>query len=41
MFSTDVCERGVDIPHLDWVVQADCPKDVETFIHRLDVLIIA
>jgi len=34
LFATDALERGVDIPHLDWVVQADCPKDCETFIHR-------
>lgn len=23
-----------DIPAVDWVVQADCPEDVTTYIHR-------
>jgi ATP-dependent RNA helicase DDX10/DBP4 len=22
-------------PQVDWVVQADCPEDVDTYIHRV------
>ncbi|XP_069171047.1 probable ATP-dependent RNA helicase DDX10 [Procambarus clarkii] len=34
LFATDVAARGLDIPSVDWVVQADCPEDVTTYIHR-------
>ncbi|EFX06167.1 dead box RNA helicase [Grosmannia clavigera kw1407] len=34
LFATDVVARGVDIPMVDWVVQADCPEDADTYIHR-------
>ena len=34
MFATDVAARGLDFPAVDWVVQADCPEDVATYIHR-------
>ncbi|KXJ86217.1 P-loop containing nucleoside triphosphate hydrolase protein [Microdochium bolleyi] len=35
LFATDVVARGVDFPAVDWVVQADCPEDVDTYIHRV------
>ena len=34
LFSTDVAARGLDFPAVDWVVQVDCPEDVDTYIHR-------
>ncbi|GFT90626.1 probable ATP-dependent RNA helicase DDX10 [Nephila pilipes] len=34
MFATDVASRGLDFPNVDWVVQLDCPEDVNTYIHR-------
>lgn len=35
LFATDVVARGVDFPAVDWVVQLDCPEDVDTYIHRV------
>ena len=35
LFATDVAARGLDFPGIDWVVQADCPDDVATYIHRV------
>ncbi|KKA30320.1 hypothetical protein TD95_003388 [Thielaviopsis punctulata] len=35
LFATDVVARGVDFPAVDWVVQADCPEDADTYIHRV------
>lgn len=35
LFCTDVAARGVDFPAVDWVVQADCPDSVESYIHRV------
>ncbi|KAK1671364.1 DEAD/DEAH box helicase [Colletotrichum godetiae] len=35
LFATDVVARGVDFPAVDWVVQVDCPEDVDTYIHRV------
>lgn len=35
LFATDVAARGLDISAVDWVVQADCPDDVDTYIHRV------
>ena len=34
LFATDVAARGLDFPQVGWVVQADCPEDVATYIHR-------
>ncbi|KDE03407.1 hypothetical protein MVLG_06123 [Microbotryum lychnidis-dioicae p1A1 Lamole] len=30
LFATDIAARGLDFPSVDWVVQVDCPEDVET-----------
>jgi ATP-dependent RNA helicase DDX10/DBP4 len=35
LFATDVAARGLDFPDVDWVVQADCPEDVASYIHRV------
>ncbi|KAF6168055.1 hypothetical protein GIB67_011440, partial [Kingdonia uniflora] len=36
LFSTDVASRGLDFNKaVDWVVQVDCPEDVDTYIHRV------
>ena len=34
LLATDVAARGLDFPHVQWVVQGDCPEDVATYIHR-------
>ncbi len=35
LICTDVASRGLDIPKVAWVVQVDCPDDVDTYIHRV------
>ncbi|EIW69833.1 hypothetical protein TREMEDRAFT_30305, partial [Tremella mesenterica DSM 1558] len=35
LICTDVAARGLDFPSVDWVVQLDCPEDVDTYIHRV------
>lgn len=35
LFATDIAARGLDFPMIDWVIQADCPEDVDTYIHRV------
>ena len=35
LLATDIVGRGLDFPSVDWVVQLDCPEDVETYIHRV------
>ncbi|CAI0437180.1 unnamed protein product [Linum tenue] len=36
LFCTDVAARGLDFNKaVDWVVQADCPDDVASYIHRV------
>jgi len=34
LFCTDIAARGIDFPAVDWVIQYDCPEDVNTYIHR-------
>lgn len=34
LFATDIASRGLDFPTVNWVVQLDCPEDVNTYIHR-------
>ena len=35
LFATDIASRGLDFPSVNWVVQLDCPEDVNTYIHRV------
>ncbi|CAK8691179.1 unnamed protein product [Clavelina lepadiformis] len=35
LVATDIAARGLDFPAVDWVVQMDCPEDVDTYIHRV------
>ena len=35
LFATDIAARGLDFPTVEWVVQADCPEDVASYIHRV------
>ena len=35
LFATDVAARGLDFPSVDWVMQLDCPEEVDTYIHRV------
>lgn len=35
LFCTDIAARGLDFPAIDWVLQVDCPEDVDTYIHRV------
>ncbi|CAL5072458.1 unnamed protein product [Urochloa decumbens] len=35
LFSTDLTSRGLDIKNVDWVVQVDCPQDMDYYIHRV------
>jgi len=35
LFATDLVARGLDFQNVDWVIQMDCPEDVDTYIHRV------
>ncbi len=35
LFATDIAARGLDFPTVNWVVQVDCPEDVDAYIHRV------
>uniref|UniRef100_A0A915EJJ0 ATP-dependent RNA helicase n=1 Tax=Ditylenchus dipsaci TaxID=166011 RepID=A0A915EJJ0_9BILA len=35
MIATDIASRGLDFNNVDWVVQLDCPNDVDDYIHRV------
>lgn len=35
LFSSDVTARGMDFPDVTHVIQIDCPRDRESYIHRL------
>merc|ERR1712055_806049 len=35
LFSTDLASRGLDFPGIAWIVQLDCPEDIQTYIHRV------
>ena len=32
---TDVIARGIDLPDVDWIIQMDCPKEPDFFVHRV------
>ncbi|XP_026736543.1 probable ATP-dependent RNA helicase DDX10 [Trichoplusia ni] len=34
LFATDLASRGLDFPRVNWVIQMDCPENVDTYIHR-------
>ncbi|XP_070569089.1 probable ATP-dependent RNA helicase DDX10 isoform X2 [Ptychodera flava] len=34
LIATDLAARGLDFPAVNWVIQLDCPEDVNTYIHR-------
>ncbi|CAH8555906.1 unnamed protein product [Schistosoma turkestanicum] len=34
LLCTDVMARGIDIPHIDWVIQCDPPTNANEFVHR-------
>lgn len=34
MVSTDVFARGIDIPHLQWVLNFDLPSEADYYLHR-------
>jgi len=35
LVATDVASRGIDVPQVGLVIQADAPRDVDTFVHRV------
>ena len=35
LLATDIAARGLDFPEVNWVVQVDCPEDVDAYIHRV------
>lgn len=35
LFTTSVSARGLDFPAVDWVVQMDCPDNVENYVHKI------
>jgi ATP-dependent RNA helicase DDX55/SPB4 len=35
LLATDVAARGLDIPDVHWIVQADPPQDPAAFVHRV------
>mmetsp|Transcript_22745 Transcript_22745/g.17174 ORF Transcript_22745/g.17174 Transcript_22745/m.17174 type:complete len:134 (+) Transcript_22745:1087-1488(+) len=35
LLCTDVAQRGLDFPAVDWIVQFDPPDDPEDYIHRV------
>lgn len=35
LLATDIASRGIDFPAVDWVIQYDCPEDMNTYIHRV------
>ena len=35
LVATDIASRGLDIPHLQFVINYDLPRDIEGYIHRI------
>lgn len=35
LLCTDVAQRGLDIPEVDWIIQYDAPHEPEDYLHRV------
>lgn len=35
LLCTDVAQRGLDIPKVDWIIQYDSPHEPEDYLHRV------
>jgi ATP-dependent RNA helicase DDX10/DBP4 len=35
LFTTDIFSRGLDFKNVAWVIQFDCPQNIETYLHRI------
>ena len=35
MICTDVAQRGLDFPNVDWILQYDAPQEPDEYIHRV------
>lgn len=35
LIATDVAARGIDIPHVQWVINYDLPDQAENYVHRV------
>ena len=35
LLCTDVAQRGLDIPSVDWIIQYDAPHEPEDYLHRV------
>jgi len=35
LFTTDLMSRGIDFRSIDWIIQADCPENIKTYLHRI------
>ena len=35
LFCTDVAARGLDLPHVNWIIQYDPPGEPKEYIHRV------
>lgn len=35
LFCTDVAARGLDLPHVDWIVQMSLPEHAAEYVHRV------
>lgn len=35
LLTTDLMARGIDFKFIDWVIQFDCPENIEVYLHRI------
>jgi len=35
LFTTNIAARGLDFPLVNWIVQYDCPENIEEYVHRM------